>query len=73
MMLMTTYGSLERSGHDRKWRVNRETVRLKYTDIVWNHYIYQHCVDYQNNHPSKFRRNGPFHTGSIVYFYYLLG
>ena len=33
MMLMTTYGTLERSGSEIKCRVNEETVQLKYPEI----------------------------------------
>ena len=30
MMLMPTYGNLERRDNDRKWRINGETVQFKY-------------------------------------------
>ena len=49
MMLMTTYGTLNRTGNERKKHFNGETVRFKYPDIVQNHYTYQHNVDNKNN------------------------
>ena len=54
MMLMTTYGTLESSGNERKWRSNGETVRSKYPEIVRNHYICRHAVDDRKN-----RRQSP--------------
>ena len=49
MMLITTNGTLGRSGNDSKWCVNGEAVQLKYLEIVWNYYAYQHDIDDQNN------------------------
>ena len=34
MILMKTNGNLERSGNERKLRVNREAVRFKYIEII---------------------------------------
>ena len=54
MMLMKTYGILEIIVNERKWRINGKTVWFKYTEIVWNHYTYQHSVEIHNN-----RRQSP--------------
>ena len=49
MMLITKYVTLEISGNVRNWRVNRETVRLNYPEIVRKHYTYQYAVGDHNN------------------------
>ena len=41
---------MERSGNERKWRVNRETMQFKYPEIVWNNCTYQHAIENHSNH-----------------------
>ena len=47
-MMITTYSTLDIRVNEIKWRVNGDTVCLKYPDIVRNHYTYQHD-DYNHN------------------------
>ena len=50
MMFTIAHGTLNRIGNEIKCCVNRETVRFKYPEIVWDQYTYHHAVDNQNNH-----------------------
>jgi len=59
MLLMATYGTLERVGpqHSRSWEDadgQSHSTRVQYPEIVYNHYKYRHSVDDHNN-----RRQSP--------------
>ena len=49
MMLIKTYGALERSGNDRNCYVNGNMVQLNYPYVVQKQYTYGHDVDDHNN------------------------
>lgn len=55
MMLMSTYGTLERHG-DEKHRLLSDGTRVtfRYPELVYNHFKYRHAVDDHNN-----RRQSP--------------
>ena len=53
MMLMNTYGTLERRGNERKRCKDGATVKFKYPNIIWNQYTYQNYVDDHNNCPKS--------------------
>ena len=44
VMLIITYGTLERSGNEINWYVNKYLMQFKYTEIVCNQYTYQNYV-----------------------------
>jgi len=58
MMLMATYGTLERMGDDqsRTWKNDNVEHRatFKYAELIHNHFQYRHAVDDHNN-----RRQSP--------------
>lgn len=57
MMLMATYGTLERIGEEkhRKFGQNNATTKtFQYPELVYNHFKYRHAVDDHNN-----RRQAP--------------
>ena len=58
MMMMTTYGTLERSGRMTERSIgpigNRTKVKFKYPEVFGNHFKYRHMVDDHNN-----RRHSP--------------
>ena len=49
MMLMTTYGTLERHGEEKQRNVDGCQVTFAYPEVVKNHYTYHHAVDDHNS------------------------
>ena len=58
MMLIATYGTVERMGQEKKrvWKINGEQFQstFKYPELFHNHFQYRHAVDDHNN-----RRQSP--------------
>ena len=54
MMLMSTYGTLQRRGEEKDRIVDHAKVSFKYPELIFNHYTFRHAVDDHNN-----RRQAP--------------
>lgn len=55
MMLMSTYGTIERMGEVKhRTLADNSRVSFQYPELVFNQYKYHHCVDDNNN-----RRQSP--------------
>ena len=54
MMLMSTYGTLQRMGDEKDRTVDNTKVSFRYPELVYNHYTFRHAVDDHNN-----RRQAP--------------
>ena len=48
MMLMSTYGTLNRQGEDKHRQTNTGKITFKYPEVVHNHYKYRDSVDCNN-------------------------
>jgi Transposase IS4 len=49
VMLMSTYGTNERKGAEKKRVVKKQRLNFKYPEVVANHYEYRHAVDDHNS------------------------
>jgi Transposase IS4 len=49
LMMMSTYGTLERIGNFTQRVVDRHQVTFKYPEVIRNHYLYRHMVDDHNS------------------------
>ena len=54
MMLMATFGTLERVGTEKFRNVDNTRISFRYPELFHNHYQYRHAVDDHNN-----RRHAP--------------
>jgi Transposase IS4 len=76
MTMMTTYGTLERTGKETERRPkNQDLVRFNYPEVFGNHFKYRHMVDDHNSRrhsPNSFEETWATKTWSHRVFSFLI-